>query len=371
MSMNMDKVLRNRRLWRALTSLDRAEFVRLEAGLEMLLAAERLERRHDEQPRQRAYGAGGETGKLPASAAKLVFLLFYFKCYPLQEVMGLLFGMSQPQACEWIKKLTPPVNAVLGRELRLPARRPADLDTLLKEVPELRLLVLDGVERPVRRPKDKDDQKKNYSGKKKADHRKKNLLRRVMCSPARSGMLVYALGTRQTTVPAAYANSGKKKAHRKKNLLLSSEKRVVYLGKTTAARRRRTTCCSPAKSASCTWDQRVQAACTTKKLADESGLTYPPDALVVKDTGFQGYEPPGCDTLQPKKKPRGRELHPIQKTINQLISRVRVSVEHAIAGIKRCHIVSDTFRNRRSGFVDEVMLAASGLHNLRVVTRTA
>ena len=107
-----------------------------------------------------------------------------------------------------------------------------------------------------------------------------------------------------------------------------------------------------------------------KKLADESGLTYPPDALVVKDTGFQGYEPPDTATLQPKKKPRGRELHPVQKTINQLISRVRVAVEHALAGIKRCHIVADTFRHRRHGFGDEVMLAASGLHNLRVATRT-
>ena len=303
MSMDMDKVLRNRRLLRALTSLDREEFVRLEMGLEMLLAAGRLEQRHDGLPRQRAFGAGGEKSKLPTAAAKLLFLLFYFKCYPLQEVMGLLFGLSQPQACEWIKKLTPQVNAVLGRELLLPARRPADLETLLKEVPELRLLVIDGVERPVRRPKDPDDQKRNYSG--------------------------------------------KKKAHRKKNLVISSEKRLVYLGPT-----------SP-------------GSVHDKKLADESGLSYPPDALVVKDTGFQGYAPPDCDTLQPKKKPRGRELHPIQKTINQLISRVRVTVEHAIAGIKRCHIVADTFRNRRQGFVDEVMLAASGLHNLRVVTRTA
>ncbi len=61
-----------------------------------------------------------------------------------------------------------------------------------------------------------------------------------------------------------------------------------------------------------------------KKLADESGLSLPSDALVLKDTGFQGYEPPDTQTLQPKKKPRGRELHPIQKTINQVISRVRV-----------------------------------------------
>ena len=54
-----------------------------------------------------------------------------------------------------------------------------------------------------------------------------------------------------------------------------------------------------------------------------------------------------------------------------MISKGRVTVEHAIAGVKRCHIVADAFRHRRDGFVDEVMLAASGLHNLRVVTRTA
>ncbi len=107
-----------------------------------------------------------------------------------------------------------------------------------------------------------------------------------------------------------------------------------------------------------------------KKLADENGLTYPPDALIVKDSDFQGYELPDTQTLQPKKKPRERELHPIQKTIIQLISRGRVTVEHVIAGIKRRHIVADLFRNRRPGFVDEAMLAASGLHDLRALTRT-
>ena len=239
---------------------------------------------------------------LPTVKARLFFVLFYFKCYPLQEVMGVLFGLSRPQVCLWIGRLTPLVNAALGKELVLPARRPADLKTLLAEVPELRLLVIDGAERPIRRPKDKDNQKKN--------------------------------------------DSGKKKSHRKKNLPVSShERRVVYLGPTSAG------------------------SVHDKKLADESGLAYPPDALVVKDTGFQGGEPPDTDTLQPKKKPRGRELHPIQKTINQLISKVRVTLEHAIAGVKRCRIVADTFRNWRLGMVDQVLLAAGGLHNLRVAAR--
>ena len=300
--MDMEAVFRKPRLLRALTSLDAGEFTRLLGAFEQEGQTRRGRFNRFGQERQRAPGATGNAGVLSTPKARLFFVLLYFKCYPLQEVMGVLFGLSQPQVCLWIGRLTPLVNAALGKELVLPARRPADLDTLLQEVPELRLLVLDGVERPMRRPKDKDGQKKDYSG--------------------------------------------KKKAHRKKNLLLSSEKRVIYLGPT-----------SP-------------GSVHDKKLADESGLTYPPDALVVKDTGFQGYEPPDAPTLQPKKKPRGRELHPIQKTINQLISRVRVSVEHAIAGVKRCRIVADTFRNWRAGMVDEAMLAASGLHNLRVAART-
>ena len=287
---------------RALTSLEAGEFARLLAAFEQESQARRGRFNRFGQERQRAPGATGNAGVLSTPKAWLFFVLFYFKCYPLQEVMGVLFGLSQPQVCLWIGRLTPLVNAALGRELVLPARRPADLEKLLAEVPELRLLIIDGAERPIRRPKDKQRRQDDYSG--------------------------------------------KKKAHRKKNLLVSShERRVVYLGPTSAG------------------------SVHDKKLADESGLTYPPDTLLLKDTGFQGHEPPDCTTLQPKKKPRGRELHPIQKTINQVISRVRVTVEHAIAGVKRCRVVADTFRNWRQGMVDQVMLAASGLHNLRVAAR--
>jgi hypothetical protein len=302
--MDIEAVLRKPKLMRALTSLDAGEFARLLTAFEASLQAARAKANRFGEKRQRAPGATGNAGVLATPAQRLFFVLFYFKCYPLQEVMGVLFGLSQPQVCLWIGRLTPLVNQALGRELLLPARRPADLTRLLEEVPELAaLLTIDGTERPIRRPKNKERKKEDYSG--------------------------------------------KKKAHRKKNLLLSSDnRRIVYLGPT-----------SP-------------GSVHDKKLADQSGLIFPPDALVLKDTGFQGYEPPGgCATLQPKKKPRGRELHPIQKTINQVISRVRVGVEHAIGGVKRCRIVADAFRNLRQGFVDEVMVVASGLHNLRIAAR--
>ena len=173
--MDMERVFGKPRLLRALTSLEAGEFARLLVAFEQESQARRAQFNRFGEQRLRAPGATGNTGVLSTPRARLFFVLFYFKCYPLQEVMGVLFGLSQPQVCLWIGRLTPLVNAALGRELVLPARRPADLTRLLEEVPELRLLLLDGAERPIRRPKDKQNRKDDYSGKKKA-HRKKNLL---------------------------------------------------------------------------------------------------------------------------------------------------------------------------------------------------
>jgi DDE superfamily endonuclease len=78
--------------------------------------------------------------------------------------------------------------------------------------------------------------------------------------------------------------SGKKKAHTDKNLVLVNEAtgKVVYLGPTV-----------PGK----THDKRA---------ADEAPMAYPPHATLDKDTGFQGYEPQGVLTRQPKKSPEAK-----------------------------------------------------------------
>lgn len=73
---------------------------------------------------------------------------------------------------------------------------------------------------------------------------------------------------------------------------------------------------------------------------------------MVKDKGFQGYEPEGVITQQPKKKPKGKVLSTSDKFMNSVISSYRVVVEHVISGIKRCHIVKDVFRNTKEGFDD-------------------
>ena len=108
-----------------------------------------------------------------------------------------------------------------------------------------------------------------------------------------------------------------------------------------------------------------------KRICDEEAYRFPPGCVLFKETGFQGYEPDNICTYQPKKKPRGHELTPEEKAENTMISRIRILVEHAIAGVKRCHIVQDVFRNTKDHFDDLVMEIACGLHNFRAMLRYA
>ena len=102
-----------------------------------------------------------------------------------------------------------------------------------------------------------------------------------------------------------------------------------------------------------------------KRLADEQALRFPKGSKLWKDTGFQGYEPAGVTTLQPKKKPKGGKLSPEEKEANRRVSKVRVRVEHSIAGVKVFRSVRDIYRNFKAGFEDTLIETACGLHNLR------
>ena len=261
---------------------------------------EDLKRRDKErkEPRQRRAG-GGQKGALGTIEDKLMFILFYFRMYPVQMAQGFFFGMGQPQANEWIHRLTPILNQALGYEMQLPAREAKDIEQLLSECPEL-AFIIDGTERPIQRPKDKDRQRENYSGKKKRHTRKNNI---ISHKPTR---------------------------------------KIKGLSPTVEGKRH------------------------DKKLADEQDLNFPPGSKLWQDTGYQGYAPPGVETFQPTKKPKGRDLTPEECAANAAISSERIGVEHSIGGVKVFRIVHDVFRNRRPGFDDLVMETACGLHNLRV-----
>jgi hypothetical protein len=62
-------------------------------------------------------------------------------------------------------------------------------------------------------------------------------------------------------------------------------------------------------------------------------------------------------------------LSQADRWLNSIISGTRIMVENTIAGVKRCRIVKDTFRNTKAGFSDLVMEVACALHNLPVECR--
>jgi len=176
--MNLEKLWANPRLLRAATSLDASEFEQRVFRFEReWLKAQRRSLTQRGTERVRALGAG-QKGRLEGIRAKLLFILMYFKLYPLQEVMGLWFGFNQSEANRWIHRLTPVLAQALGRTLALPARRPADWPRVLAECPSLEF-VLDGVERPVRRPKTKTGNSATTAGK------RSGTASRIWSSPAR------------------------------------------------------------------------------------------------------------------------------------------------------------------------------------------
>src|SRR5262249_18401930 len=98
---------------------------------------------------------------------KLLFILFYFKVYPLQEVIAFLFDMSQGRANEWLHKLSTVLHQALGDTRCLPERHPQNLEHVLALCVSVDVII-DGTKRRTRRPTEAAKQKTHYSGKKNA-----------------------------------------------------------------------------------------------------------------------------------------------------------------------------------------------------------
>jgi hypothetical protein len=85
--LDIGRVLKQDRLLRALTGLNRKAFE------ELLAAFSRLyEYARQTQPRQRAVG-GGRKARLLGTQEKLLFILFYFKCYPTFDLAGIILDL--------------------------------------------------------------------------------------------------------------------------------------------------------------------------------------------------------------------------------------------------------------------------------------
>ena len=124
--------------------------------------------------RERRAGAGRK-GSLASPEQKLLFALIYQKNYPLQSVMGELFGMGQPQANEWIHSLLPILKQALDDLGFEPERDAQKFKSKEKHRSDATNSIIDGTERRRQRPKQAEKQALHYSGKKKI-HSDKNVI---------------------------------------------------------------------------------------------------------------------------------------------------------------------------------------------------
>ena len=163
------------RIFLSLTSLTAEEFK------DLLPAFERAYlKRHPPsktmtgKARKRKAGAGRK-GSLASIEQKLLFALVYQKSYPLQSVLGELFGIGQSQANEWIHQLLPILKQALDDLGVLPERDPKKFKGKEKYQKKAVDLIIDGTERRRQRPKKAEKQALHYSGKKKI-HSDKNVI---------------------------------------------------------------------------------------------------------------------------------------------------------------------------------------------------
>ena len=240
---------------------------------------------------------------LPCMEERLAFILSYWKLNPLQEQHADSFSMTQKQCYVFVHGLSEILKRALKIAQVVPAQNDKSLQSVLSKMTTEEELILlhDGTEREIPRPKDDDLQKDCYSGKKKK-HTVKNAVIIAACC-----MILY--------VSATFYG----KAH-------------------------------------------------DKRIADES-YTIPEGFTLAQDTGYQGYAPEGVKIIQPKKKPKGKDLTEDEKIRNRKIAAFRIRVEHAIGSVKRYRIVKDECRLRKNDFVNTIFLGCAALHNFRLQTR--
>jgi len=258
---------------------------------------------------------GGRKGKLKTVSEQLFLVLVYLKNYPIFDVLASIFNMNRSNACRNIHKLIPLLEIALENAAVMPLRKIRNMGELFETFPEISDFFIDGTERPVQRSKNNDEQKEDYSG--------------------------------------------KKKKHTKKNTIIAKEnKEILCLGITVGGS---------------IHDYKL----FKEESPPNKGLPEPTPAILSTlndpriwvDLGYFGMENdyPELNVMIPIKKPKGGELSADEKVINRLISSVRVRVENAICGIKRFRIVTDTFRNKTKGLCDRVMGLSCGLWNYHVV----
>jgi Helix-turn-helix of DDE superfamily endonuclease/DDE superfamily endonuclease len=174
----------------AMTGLTPAEFQDLLPAFEAAYErAHPADQTADGRTRQRWPGAGRRS-VLDRAEDKLLFVLVYLKTYPIQALLGQLFGISTSQANHWLQRLLPLLLCALDDLGVAPERDGSRVARRCGASHRPATLIIDGTERRRQRPKNAEKQTRHYSGKKKT-HTDKN----VVVSSAADDRVLFLSGT--------------------------------------------------------------------------------------------------------------------------------------------------------------------------------
>lgn len=294
--MNIQKALKDDRLMRAVIGMKKKEFYKLLAKFAPLAGRIKYKRN-----RKRKSGAGRKH-TLETSEQKLFYMLFYMKCYPTFDVAAFFYGVDKSQAKRWVDELQVLLEKALGKAMVLPVRKIHSVKEFLERFPAVKELLIDGTERPVQRPKNKQKQKEHYSG--------------------------------------------KKKKHTQKNIVAASRRKEILLLSPT---------CGGKEHDYPMLRKSKLPEVIPKKIKNYLDLGF---KGIQKDYALKVY--------MPFRKPRTSVLTPKQKQFNKKVSRFRVKVENALSGVKRLRCITDVCRNKNEKMKDHLMWLSCGLWNFHL-----
>ena len=273
------------------------------------------QRRLTRPDRKRAIGAGDNFDL--AVTEQLLVAVIWLRVYPVQDVLGFLFGVSGTTVGRLLGRWLPVLAtcfatlrvAQAGRDtMRLPdpgRKRRKSLDQLLAETPGLAIIV-DTFEQRVQRPPTRAEADGYYSGKKR-----QHTLKSQVAVDEETGQIVDVA----ESVPGPSA------------------------------------------------DLTV--------LKDSGLLEHLPAGLgVLGDLAYVGVGKitPGGLGATPRRKPRGQPRPSEDVVYNQAFSRRRVPVEHTIGRLRRYQALNQTDRHHRKGHTPRVV-AIAGLVNRQLSAR--
>ncbi len=240
----------------------------------------------------------------------ILMTVVWLRLYPIHEVLGYLFGVSDSTVSRTISRVLPVLEQAGRDTMRMPdpgRKKRRQLDALLQHIPEL-MVIVDTFEQRVQRPRDSAEAQTYYSGKKK-----QHTLKSQIAIDGDSGCVVDVADS--VAGPQA--------------------------------------------------DLKVLEASQLLQRLPE-GVGAAGDLAYV---GLDKVHPKGLG-FYPRRKPRGKERPPDDVIYNTAFSRFRIPVEHTIGRMRRYQSIAQTDRNHRQQHTPRV-IAIAGLVNRYIRYRMA